>query len=204
MKTNYSPQLFHDPMAIASGAQAGFGVLQTILGGIQSFSATRRLEKMQSPVYNPNKGIMDFYNQALQRYNVSPTASAMYKRQIRDIDRGVSTSIAALNDRRSGIAGASSILRAANDARLDANVAAENQQNQRFGQLGNAAQAKAGEERMAFQNNEIAPFERKYNLLSAKAGGGAQIMNAGISNAFGGLQNFSNMEMLKKMYPQPK
>jgi hypothetical protein len=44
---------------------------------------------------------------------------------------------------------------------------------------------------MAFQQNELAPFERKYNLLSQKAAANAQTFNTGLSNIFGGLQNLS-------------
>ena len=32
---------------------------------------------------------------------------------------------------------------------------------------------KAGEDRMAFQQNELAPFERKYNLLAQRAAANA-------------------------------
>lgn len=181
-------------------AEAGIGALQTVGGWIQQATAMKKLNQLKSPTYKQNQGILDYYNQALQRYNVSPTDSAMYKRQTRDIDRGVANSVAALNDRRSGIAGVSSILRAANDARLDANVAAEGEKNRRFGELGGATQLKAGEDRTAFDINEQQPFERKYNLLAMKAAGGAQIANAGISNVFGGIQNSGNMSMLNKMY----
>ena len=186
--------------AAAAGAQGIIGGLQTIGGWLQSRKATKALEKLQSPTYKQNQSILDYYNQALSRYGVSPTDSAMYKRQQRDIDRGVSGSIAALGDRRSGQAGISSILRAANDASLDANVAAEQEKSSRFGQLGGATQMKAGEDRMAFDINEMQPFERKYNLLAMKAAGGNQTANQGISNTFGALQSFGQMGMMDDMY----
>lgn len=188
------------PIPIAAAVQAGVGIAQTVGGWIQQGKATKEIEKLQSPTYVKNQGILDYYNKALSRYNVNPTDSAMYKRQSRDIDRGVASSISMLNDRRSGTAGASSILRAANDARLGANVAAENQQNQRFGQLGQAANMQANEADKDFQINQYAPFERKYNLLAMKAGGGSQIANAGIGNIFGGLQNWQNTKMIDKIY----
>lgn len=185
---------------LGAAIQGGLGLIQGIAGMIQQRRATKQLENMQSPTYRQNQSLMDFYNNALARYNVSPTDSAMYKRQQRDIDRGVATGLNSLQDRRSGIAGASSILRAANDAKLNANVAAEQEKNRRFGELGTAANLKAGEDRMAFEVNEMQPFERKFNLLAMKAGGGNQILNSGISNIFGGAQNMSNMAMLKQMY----
>lgn len=188
------------PIPIVAAALTAIGIAQTVGGGIKQGKATKAIGKLQSPTYVKNQGILDFYNKALSRYNVSPTDSAMYKRQTRDIDRGVANSISMLNDRRSGTAGASSILRAANDARLDANVAAENQQNQRFGQLGQATNMQANEDDKAFQINQYAPFERKYNLLALKASGGTQIANAGISNIFQGAQNWQNQKNIGKIY----
>lgn len=174
-------------------AQVGGGLLQSIIGGIGARKRQRELERFNqnAPQYKANQGIMDFYNQALARYNVNPTESALYKRQMQDIDRGVSTGIGALQDRRSGTAGISSLVRSANDARLGANVAAEQQRDQRFGQLGSAAQMKAGEERTAFDINQMQPFERKFNMLAQRAGAANQLANTGLSNVFGGLQNYT-------------
>lgn len=184
--------------------QMGAGILQSIIGGISARKNQKKLEAMQSPTYMPNQSILSYYNDALARYGVSPTDSAMYKRQQRDIQRGVNTGISSLQDRRTGLGGISSILRAANDANLNANVAAEQQRDRRFAELGNATQMKAGEERTAFDINQMQPFERKYNLLAMKAGANNQTANAGLSNIFGGLQNMSNRSMLDKFYKQPK
>jgi hypothetical protein len=199
MRTNFLPNLQMNPLAIA---QMGAGVAQGIFGAIQAGKAQKQLNKLQAPQYKQNQSIMDFYNEALKRYNVSPTDSAMYKRQMQGVDRNVAAGLNSLQDRRSGIAGVSSILRAGNDAALNANVAAEAERSNRFGQLGSAAGMKAGEDDKAFQFNQYMPFERKYNLLSQKAGGGNQIMNAGISNIFGGLQGWNQMNMIDKMYPK--
>lgn len=183
---------------IASAAQGIIGGIQGIIGGIQARKAQKQLEKMQSPTYAANRGILDFYNQALARYNVNPTDTALYKRQTRDIDRGLAQGISALQDRRSGVAGLSSLVRAGSDARLDANVAAENERNRRFGELGQAAGMKAAEESKAFDINQWHPYERKYNLLSQKAGAANQTANAGMQNLFGGLQSWGQMDMMKK------
>lgn len=185
-------------------AQIGAGILQSVIGGISAKKNQKALERLQSPTYTPNQSILNYYNEALARYGVSPTDSAMYKRQMRDVNRGVTTSINALQDRRTGLGGVSSILRAANDASLNANVAAEQERNRRFGELGGAAGMKANEERTAFDINQMQPFERKYNLLAMKAGANNQTANAGMQNIFGGLQNISNRSMLDKFYKQPK
>lgn len=176
------------------------GLAQGIIGGINARKAQKQLEKMQSPTYQRNQSILDYYNQALARYNTSPTDSAMYKRNMGNINRNVAAGISGLQGRRSVLGGLPSLLRGANDAALDTEVAAEGQRDQRFSQLGQATEAKAGEDRMAFQQNELAPFERKYNLLSQRAGANAQTMNAGLSNIFSGLQNMGIQKMYKDMY----
>lgn len=185
-------------------AQAGVGLAQTIGGWIQQRKATKALEKLKSPTYNQNQSILDYYNQALQRYNVSPTESALYKNQQKNIGRGLATGINAYQDRRSGQAGISSILRNANDASLNSEVAAENQRNQRFGQLGAATGMKAAEDAKAFQYNQLMPYQNKYNLLAQKASGGNAIANSGMSNIFGGINTANQMSMINKMYPSGK
>ena len=179
------------PFLIAAGA----GLAQSIIGGAKAKKYQKQLEGMESPVYNPNQGILEYYNKALSRYNVNPTDSALYKRNVRDIDRNVSSGLNYLQDRRSATAGLSSILRGANDAKLNANVAAEQQKDQRFGVLGQATNMKVNEDDKAFQQNQIAPFERKYNLLAMKAGQANQTANAGLQNIFGSLQNFNTSMM---------
>ncbi len=198
MKTNFSPQLQFDLTGIGSAIQGIAGLTQTIGGWIQGSKATKQLEKLQSPTYSANKGILDYYNQALSRYGVSPTDSAMYKRQMQNIGRNTATGINSFQDRRSGQAGISSLLRSANDASLNAEVAAEQQKNQRFGELGNATQLKAGEDKEEFNINKMQPYERKYNLLAMKAGGGNQIMNAGLQNIYGAGSSLAQMDMIKK------
>jgi hypothetical protein len=184
--------------------QGAIGIGQALFGGGKARKAQRELEKMQTPTYNANQSILDYYNKALQRYNVDPTNSAMYKRSMNNINRGVASGVSALQDRRSAIGGISSILRASNDAKLDAEVGAEQQQSQRFNQLGAATGMKADDDRMQFQYNQVAPFEKKYNLLSMKAGAGNQTANAGMSNIFGGLQSLGNYYMAKEIFGTKK
>jgi len=181
-------------------AQGIGGIAQAIGGGIQAHRAQKQLEKLQSPTYTPNKSIMDYYNKALERYNTNPYQSQQYQYATQRADRNMAAGIGALNSRASAVGGISRLAALNNDASLQAGVQAEQQQNQRFGQLGQAAGMKAGEERTAFDYNQIQPFERKYNLLAAKAGGGNQIANAGMSNIFGGLQNINDYQMINKAY----
>lgn len=181
-------------------AGAAIGGIQAIGGRRRARKAENELENLQSPQYAQNASILDFYNKALDRYNVSPTDSAMYKRNAQNILRNTATGLRSLQDRRSALGGTSSIIRAMNDATLDTEVAAENQRNQRFGELQGATAMKANEDDKAFQINKLAPFERKYNLLAMKAGASNQVANAGLSNIFGGLQNYSNYQLAKDIY----
>lgn len=192
------------PLAAIPLIQGAIGLGQTIFGNRKAKKAERALENLQSPEYSLNKGILNYYNEALDRYNVNPTASALYKRNTQNILRNTATGLRALQDRRSALGGTSSIIRAMNDATLDTEVAAENQRNQRFGDLQGATMMKAGEEDKAFQINKMLPFERKYNLLAAKAGAANQTANAGLSNIFGGLQNYSNYQLAKDIYGNEK
>lgn len=172
---------------------AGVGGLQTLVGLGQSiFSGRKKAERQlnqlidNAPKYQANKSILDYYNKALQRYGVDPAQSAMYKRNMQNINQGVATGVAGLQDRRSALAGTSSLLRAANDARLNTEVAAENERNRRFGELGSATNMKAGEERYMFENNELMPFDMRAQVKAQKLQGANQRSNAGMGNIFGG------------------
>lgn len=178
-----------DPVSTAlGGLQTLFGIGQSIFSGRKK--AERALNKQidNAPKTSANKSILDFYNTALSRYNVNPTDSAMYKRQQQNIGRNQATALSSLQDRRSGLAGASSILRASNDASLDANVAAEQERNQRFGMLGNATGMKANEDERVFEQNEMLPFNLRTQLKAQQLQGANQRANAGTQNIFGGAQ----------------
>lgn len=180
---------------ISQGASAMMGqiggIAQMGIGFIGGRRARKQLgqHEQQSPVYSQSKSINDYYSQALNRYSQSPYQSNLYKMQSQQIGRGTAQGIAGLQDRRSALAGMSGLIQNQNDALLKAGAAAEQQQDQRFGQVGAATQMKAGEERQAFNINKMMPFERRYNQLAQKAAGYNQMFNAGLSNYFGGVQS---------------
>lgn len=176
--------------------QAGVGLVQSIVGGIRAHKAQKELERLGTPAYTPNQGINDYYNKALARYSLSPYESATYKNQMNQIGRNTASGLSALRDRRMILGGVSNLVQGANDASLKAVSAAEAEQGQRLSQLGSAANSKAADDRIAFQYNKIMPYEKKYNLLAMKAGGGNQVMNAGLQNIFGGLQSQSETSMI--------
>lgn len=171
--------------------QAGAGLLQSIIGGGKARKAQKQLERLDTPTYTQNQSVLDYYNKALQRANVNPYESTMYKMQQQNIGRNQNTALAAAGDRRSGLGAVSNLVRGSNDASLRAGVAAEQEQGQRFNQLGSATGMKSAEDMKAFQYNKIAPYEKKYNLLAMKAAGNNQTSQAGLQNMFGGLQSAS-------------
>jgi len=167
------------------------GAVQTAIGFFGGRRAKKALENLANPTYSPSKSITDYYNQSLQRFQESPYQSNLYKMQAQNIARGTAQGISALQDRRSALAGLPALVQAQNDATLKAGVAAEQQREQRFGQLGSATQAMAGEERQAWNVNQLMPFQRKLNMLNQKASGYAQLLNAGLQNIYGGGQSGS-------------
>lgn len=176
--------------AIMGGLQAAGGALQSIFGGGQARRAQRKLERMIDN-YQPSQSIRDYYTKALNKYNVDPTNSAMYRNIMNQAQQGLTTGLSNLQDRRSALAGTANLVQGYNDAALRAGAAAENQQQQALANLGAATQMKDREDKYK--------FEAKYNLLSQKAGAGNQIMNAGLGNIFGGLGNIADYYTYKNM-----
>lgn len=187
-------------MPFGAIAQGILGGAQAIIGGIKAHKAQKQLENLQTPTYGGSESIMDYYNKALQRVNTNPYQTQQYQYANQQADRSQAAGVNSLQDRRSAVGGISQLSAFRNDAALKAGIAAENEQNQRFGQLGAATGLKAGDERMQFQYNKLAPYEKKYNLLSMKAGAANQTANAGIQNIFGGLGTLGDYRNIKKTY----
>lgn len=178
-----------DPLTLMSAVQGIGGLAQGISGFFGGRKARKQLENLQTPTYTPAKSISDYYNEARQRYNTSPYASTLYNAQQQNIARNVNMGLSGLQSRRQGIGGISSIMQGANDASLNAALAAERQKDQRFGEFGQASNMMAGEERQAFNINKMMPYEKRYNLLAMKAQANNQLLNAGIQNVIGAGQS---------------
>lgn len=183
---------------------AGAGALQSIFGAIGAAKGRKNyLSNLQNaPQYTESPSIANYYQTALQRYNVNPYSTSLYRNQQNQIGRNVGSGLNALTDRRSALAGVGNLVQGANDASLNAGTAAEGQQNQRFGMLGQAAGMKAQQDQMAYQYNKLMPFQMKADLYAGQAAGGNQTMNAGLSNIFGGLNSAQQYQMINKMYSQ--
>lgn len=188
------------PIPLLGAIGAGVGAIQSIIGGIKAHKAEKKLENLETPEYGGSSSIMDYYNKALQRFNTNPYQSQQVQYAQQQADRSQAAGLNALQGRNSAVGGVSRLTALRNDAALKAGAMAEGEQNQRFGQLGEASQLKTADELRMFQQNKIAPYEKKYNLLSMKAGAGNEMMNSGISNIFGGLGAAQDQRNIDKIY----
>ncbi len=168
--------------AIAKGV---FGGIQSIFSG--RGAAEKDLENYANS-YKVSSGILDYYNKALSRYSANPYTSQSYQNQANQIKGNMATGIAAAQDRRSGLAAISGLNRQSNRAFANAGAAAEQQQAQALGQLGQAAGVKNAAEQKG--------FDMKYNLKAMKAGQAAKRENDGYQNMFGGLTDATKLNYL--------
>jgi len=183
---------------LASGITVGLGATEAIIGGIKAGKAHSALEKLQTPVYTPNQAIANYYQEALNRYNTSPYQSNFYQQAQKTAGRNLATGIGALQDRHSaGNIGA--LVQGSDDQLQRAGVQAEGMQRQAFGQLGQAANMQANDERTAFGYNKEAPYEKQLGIDQAKAIAGSQQENAGIQSITGGLGGYNQMNLYKQL-----
>lgn len=136
------------------------------------------------PKYRPNRSILNYYDEALRKYNVAPTSTSEYKAEQQFINRNAGSALRNLQDRRSALAGVPSVMSVQNNALINAAVKAEQRKEQQLNRVGQAAQMKASEEGKAFQQNEMYPFESKYNLLAMKAAGSRANQRINTQNAY--------------------
>lgn len=181
--------------AAPAALQTGLGIVQGITGMIRAHKAEKSLEKLtnNSPQYTGSQSIKDYYKQALNRYQTSPYQSQQYQQTQNAANRSLASGLNSLQGRHGAISGVSRLTAINNDTMAKAGVSAENEQNQRFSQLGGATGMKSGDEKYGFQINKLMPYENKRALYAQKAAGGAQIMNAGLSNIFGGVSSGSQI-----------
>jgi hypothetical protein len=181
---------------------------QALLGGIQALTSGRKKREKelnefanQSPLYTPNKSINDYYQQAANRYNENPYQSQQYQIGAKNIQRATAQGLGAIQDRRGGIGGAARLAEAQMSGLQNLGASAESQKNTRFGQYGQATQAKAAEDYRAFDINKMTPYNRQLQLRQLAAQAANDRFNAGLSMAAQGVSNYGQIEMAKQMYP---
>lgn len=127
---------------------AGAGALAQGIGAIFTSKKRKRAQaeyEAEIAKQKPDEGVLDVYNKALARYNPNAYQSAFYNQQKQNILGQQATGIGALQDRRSALAGITSMTQASNRALQNAGIAAEQQQAQQLSQLSGAASAAAAE-----------------------------------------------------------
>ena len=189
--------------AIAAGGQALVGGLQSIFSGRKKRERELNAFAKQSPLYTPNKSINDYYQQAANRYNENPYQSQQYQIGAKNIQRATAQGLGAMQDRRGGIGGASRLAEAQMSGMQNLGANAEAQRNARFGQYGQATQAKAGEDYRAFDINQMTPYNRQLQLKQMAAQAANSRFNAGLSMVGQGVGNLAQIGVADS-YNNPK
>jgi len=177
------------PLPYAAIAQAALGVGQML------FSHPKREQTKLENIakgYQPNASIMDYYNKALAKYSPNAYESAAYREGQTRIGSNLATGISATQNRGAGVGAVGSLVAGANRASLGNIANAENINSAALGRLGQASVMKAGEDKYK--------FEMLANLYGAKATGGANIMNAGLTNIGNAANSYSQMQMIQNAY----
>ena len=167
---------------IATGVQAAGGIAQMFGSGKDE--AQTRLEKLakNSPLKPQSKTIHDYYGEALQRYNENPYQSAAYQMAQLQANRSNAAGLNMLGQSNMGakLGAVGRMTQMRNDALQRAGVQAEGIKNQRFGQLGQAAQMKQNEENQLFDINQMTPYNRQFGLQQYKTQAANERYNAGM------------------------
>jgi hypothetical protein len=179
--------------AAPAALQTVGGIFQSIFGGSAAKKAQNALLNLQTPTYNGSSSIMNYYNNALQRYNTNPYQSPLYRTDVQNANNTLNAGINNLQTRRSAVGGISDLSALTNNNLLKAANAATQQQNQEFSQLGNAANLEGADQKYQFQINKLMPYQKQFDLLAGKAAANAATENTGFSNIFNGLGNISKV-----------
>lgn len=163
-------------------------------GGIQAISAAEKakqarnaIRNLQTPAYVPSKAINDYYQMALNRYNAGPYNSLQYQLAQKAAGTGLGANLAGSTTRRQGPQFTGAAVGQYQNQLQSAGVAAQRQQQGEFAQVGQATGMQAGEQKYAFQQNQVAPYQKNLQLQYAMLGGANQVLGAGLSNINSGL-----------------
>ena len=156
----------------------------------------------QSPLYQGSKPISEYYQQALNRYNVIPYQSQQYQLGAMNARQSTAQGINALQDRRSAIGGISRLEAGQNAAMQNLGAQAEAQRNARFGQLGGATQMKNADLMQQFDINKMTPYNRQFGLKQMKSAAANQEYSQDVSNTYNALGNMASIGMMAGQNPK--
>lgn len=180
---------------LAAGTQALLGGAQALTSGVSKREKELDEYAKKSPLYQGGKGIEAYYKEALNRYQESPYQSAAFQQATKAAQRASAGGLRALQERRGAIGGVGRLAGIEGDTMGRAIGAAEANRNQRFGQLGQAAQMQSGEERFKFDVNQMTPYNRNLQLRQFKAQAANDRRNAGLQMIGSALGNFATGAM---------
>lgn len=177
--------------AVGTLGSLGIGAASLAQGKKAQNQAQANLEKQaaNSPLYKPSKEIGQYYQEALNRYKQSPLQSEEYLLGKRNIEGAMASGLAALQDRRAGIGGASKLAANRMNALRNLSAQAESRKSQQLSQLGQAAQMKNREAQQEFDINKMTPYNRQLQLEQMKAQAAGEQYNAGMQMIGSGLSN---------------
>ena len=174
---------------VAAGTQALGGTLQSIFSGRKKAEGDLNAFAKQSPLAKESKSLNDYYQQALNRYQENPYQSQQYQLGAMNAQRATAQGIGALQDRRSAIGGISRLAATQQNAMQNLGAQAEAQRNARFGQLGQATQAKTAQDKYLFDVNEMTPYNRQLQLKQLASQAANERYNSGLQMVGGALGN---------------
>jgi hypothetical protein len=172
---------------IIGGGTLALGAIQAISGAAKAKAAQKAIAGQKTPTYTPNKAINDYYQTALNRANAGPYNSVGYGVQKNLNQQGLAAGLAGAQDRRSGVQAAGALTQQFANNNMKAGAQAEQEGNRAFAQLGQATGAKSGDDKFAYEQNQVAPYQKNMQLNYARLGGANSLVSAGLSNIGSGL-----------------
>ena len=180
---------------IAAGvgvAGLGLSAYQAFHGAHEAHEAQNALVNQKTPIVTPNKSILDYYQEAKNRYETSPYNSLQYQLAQSGINRREGSTVNNLDKLGSGaaIGEIGAVNQIADDASAKAGATAEAQRNQLQGQYGRAAGMEGTDINRQFQINQMLPYTQTRNVYAQQSAGYGQLENAGlygIQNSVGAL-----------------
>jgi hypothetical protein len=164
--------------AIVSG---GIALGKAIHGGVQKRKARKALESLQRPEYKQSEQLKENLAQA-KKESQQGLPAQQYQAAQQQIDRQYSLGGQQIQSLQGGLAGLGGLAQSSTDAfskLISADAAARESKRQ---DLYGARTAMAGEEKTAYEQNVLNPFQEERSALSQDYQIGAQNLSGGLSD----------------------